>query len=170
MEYIAAVHPEDGEWVVTFPDCPGCVTQVEQQAESISMAREALEGWLEAHLAHGEAPPRPAEHRRAPKGARLIAVPISLTLSAQLSLRWARQDAGLTQAALAKRVGIGQPQIAKLELPGSNPSLQTLEKVMRALGARLDLRLLRPRHQSLLVRRVPSKATQASMRASGRGY
>jgi transcriptional regulator with XRE-family HTH domain len=81
-------------------------------------------------------------HKRAPR-ARFVAVPISLTLSAQLSLRWARQDAGLTQAALAKRVGIGQPQIAKLERPGSNPSLETLEKVMRALGARLDLRLSR---------------------------
>jgi hypothetical protein len=34
--------------------------------------------------------------------------------------------------------------IAKLERPGANPSLETLEKVMRALGARLDLRLLRP--------------------------
>ncbi|MHB8421138.1 MAG: helix-turn-helix domain-containing protein [Myxococcales bacterium] len=146
MEYLAVVNPEAGELVVTFPDCPGCVTQVERPEEAVAMAQEALEGWLESHLAHGEAPPRPGPHKRAPKGARLVAVPVSLTLSAQLSLRWARQDAGLTQAALAKRLGIGQPQIAKLERPGANPSLVTLERVMRALGARLDLRLLRPQH------------------------
>jgi predicted RNase H-like HicB family nuclease/DNA-binding XRE family transcriptional regulator len=146
MEYLAAVHPEDGELVVTFPDCPGCVTQVEREGQIVPMAQEALEGWLESHLEHGEAPPRPAPHKRAPRGSRFVPVPISLTLSAQLSLRWARQDAGLTQAAVAKRVGIGQPQIAKLERPGSNPSLETLDRVMRALGARLDLRLLKPQH------------------------
>ena len=147
MEYAAVVHPEDGELVVTFPDCPGCVTQVEREDQLVPMAQEALEGWLESHLAHGDAPPRPVQHKRTPRGSRQVRIPISLTLSAQLSLRWARQDAGLTQAALAKRVGIGQPQIAKLERPGSNPSLETLDKVMRALGARLDLRLLRPAHQ-----------------------
>jgi antitoxin HicB len=147
MEYLAAVHPEDGELVVTFPDCPGCVTQVEREDELLLMAQEALEGWLESHLDHGEAPPRPVQHRRAPRGSRLVSIPVPLILSAQLSLRWARQDAGLTQAALAKKVGIGQPQIAKLERPGSNPSLKTLDRVTRALGARLDLRLLRPQHQ-----------------------
>jgi predicted RNase H-like HicB family nuclease/DNA-binding XRE family transcriptional regulator len=139
MEYFAFVKLEDGEWVVTFPDCPGCVTQVEREDEIEPMAKEALEGWLETHLLHGEAPPRPKPHLRAPRGKKLIRVQIRLGLSMQLLLRWARQDARLTQAQVAKRVGVGQPQIAKLENPDSNPSVQTLERVLAALGINVRL-------------------------------
>jgi predicted RNase H-like HicB family nuclease/DNA-binding XRE family transcriptional regulator len=142
MEYLALVQFDDGEWVVTFPDCPGCVTQVEGEDEIEAMAKEALEGWLKTHLLHGEAPPRPALHLRAPRGKRLVRVQVRLGLSMQLLLRWARQESGLTQAQVAKRVGVGQPQIAKLENPDSNPSVETLERVLTALGisVRLDWR------------------------------
>ncbi len=139
MEYLALVQFEDGEWVVTFPDCPGCVTQVESEDEIGAMAKEALEGWLETHLVHGDAPPRPRRHSHAPKGKKLVRVQVRLGLSMQLLLRWARQQAGLTQAQVAKRVGVGQPQIAKLENPDSNPSVETLERVLAALGISVTL-------------------------------
>ena len=37
----------------------------------------------------------------------------------------------------AKRAGVSQPAIAQLEHPDSNPTVETLQKVARALGATL---------------------------------
>lgn len=54
-------------------------------------------------------------------------------------IRKARTDAGLSQAALAKRVGVSQAAIAKLERPGSNPTIDTLDDVLWAAGQRLGL-------------------------------
>lgn len=54
-------------------------------------------------------------------------------------LRAARGAAGLTQAALAARLGVTQSAIAKLERAGSNPTVDTLDRALRATGHRLQL-------------------------------
>jgi|SRR5580692_12737078 transcriptional regulator with XRE-family HTH domain len=54
-------------------------------------------------------------------------------------LRDARRQAGLTQADLARRLGVSQAAVAKLERPGANPTLQTLDDALRATGHRLTL-------------------------------
>lgn len=46
---------------------------------------------------------------------------------------------GLTQAALARKVGTKQSAIARLESGGYNPSMAFLEKVAKALGGRLSI-------------------------------
>lgn len=122
-----------------FPDCPGCQTFVERDNEIAPVAAEALQGWLEAWLAEGEAPPRPSRSLRRPAGGRVIAVPIPQRLALTLALRWARQDAGLTQAALARQLGVSQQAVAKVEHPDANPTLDTLLRVAAALGMSLTL-------------------------------
>jgi transcriptional regulator with XRE-family HTH domain len=54
-------------------------------------------------------------------------------------IRTARHEAGLTQADLASRLGTTQSAIARLERPGSNPTVATLESALAAAGRRLDL-------------------------------
>ena len=54
-------------------------------------------------------------------------------------IRSAREDAGLTQAALAGRLGTTQSAIARLEGAASNPWVGTLERVFAALARRLDV-------------------------------
>ncbi len=56
-----------------------------------------------------------------------------------LLIRDARRAAGLTQAELAARLGISQSAIAKLEREGSNPTVETLDGVLRPTGHRLQL-------------------------------
>mgnify|MGYP001574439137 CR=1 FL=1 len=46
---------------------------------------------------------------------------------------------GLTQAALARKVGNKHSAIARLESGGYNPSMAFLEKVAKALGGRLSI-------------------------------
>lgn len=56
----------------------------------------------------------------------------------------ARASAGITQAEVAARIGTTQSAIARLESGkgGHSPSLATLRKYARALGFRLELRLI----------------------------
>jgi transcriptional regulator with XRE-family HTH domain len=54
-------------------------------------------------------------------------------------IRKARNNARLSQAALAHQLGVSQAAIAKLERPGSNPTVDTLDDVLWATGHRLTL-------------------------------
>jgi transcriptional regulator with XRE-family HTH domain len=67
---------------------------------------------------------------------------IEPAVAVAIELRWARHEAGLTQAALAKRAGVSQQQIAKLESPGENPTIQSVSKVARALGANVRVSII----------------------------
>ncbi|MGH2911613.1 MAG: helix-turn-helix domain-containing protein [Solirubrobacteraceae bacterium] len=58
---------------------------------------------------------------------------------AAMLIRQARNDVGLSQAALAQRLGVSQAAIAKLERSGSNPTVDTLDNVLWATGHRLTL-------------------------------
>lgn len=53
----------------------------------------------------------------------------------------ARTKKGLTQAALAKKMGTKQSAIARLEAGNANPTLGFLEKASKALGTRINLRI-----------------------------
>lgn len=141
MEYVAVVTKEGRRWLAEFPDCPGCQTFAETETALRGAAKEALEGWLEAHLELRRVPPRPKARRRAPTGARLWHVAVDPALAVAVQIRIARDDAQLSQAELAAKAGVSQQQIAKLERPGENPTIATLKKVANALGVALDVRL-----------------------------
>jgi len=49
----------------------------------------------------------------------------------------ARKRAGLTQAALAKKVGVHQVTIARIESGARHPSMTLLQRIARALGVPL---------------------------------
>ena len=55
-----------------------------------------------------------------------------------------RQRAGLTQADLAQRVGTTQSAISRLENGRVRPSIETIERLAKACGATLELRLRTP--------------------------
>ena len=144
MFYPALVFREGRHWLAEFPDAPGCQTFADSETALMARAAEALEGWLEAHLVDGQAPPAPKRSRRAEKGQQIRIVRVSPALAVAVQLRWARARAKLTQAEVAKLAGVSQQQVAKLERPGENPTIATLEKVTRALGATLDISVRRP--------------------------
>jgi transcriptional regulator with XRE-family HTH domain len=54
-------------------------------------------------------------------------------------LKEARRQAGITQAELARRLGISQAAVAKLERPGANPTVETLYDTLWETGHRLTL-------------------------------
>ena len=54
-------------------------------------------------------------------------------------LRWARAEAGLTQTALAERLGTKQSVVSRWERGGDEPRLSTLARVLRACGFALGV-------------------------------
>jgi predicted RNase H-like HicB family nuclease/transcriptional regulator with XRE-family HTH domain len=137
MEYFAKIIKDDNDtWYVEFPDCEGCFSVGDTKEEAAANAVDALEGWLEAHLANGRVPTRPSRKTGTP-------IRVSLHLSMVLQLRWMRDEAGLTQGQLAKVAGISQQQVAKLENPDGNPTLSSVESVFEAMKAFVSLEVFK---------------------------
>jgi DNA-binding XRE family transcriptional regulator len=56
-------------------------------------------------------------------------------------LRTAREEAGLTQTELARRMGVTQQAVAEAERWSSNPTVDLMRRWARACGRRLEIRL-----------------------------
>ena len=63
-------------------------------------------------------------------------------MNASLLVQKVRLRAGLTQASLAKLTGTTQSAISRLENGRVRPSMETLERLAKACGAALELRLV----------------------------
>jgi antitoxin HicB len=113
----------------------GVLTIGNDRDQALAMAREALTGVLEAMLDAGEAIPRPSQVA----GPDVVYVSPEATLVAPILLKWAREDARISQAELAERIGVSQQAYQRLERARSNPSIKTLARVAKALGRELQL-------------------------------
>ena len=136
MHHVATIRREGRHWLAEFPDAPGCQTFGGSETELRAMAQDAIDGWLRAHLVSGDAPARP---KRRAVSAKAWAIPVATAVAVAVQFRGARLDAGFTQAQAAKRAGVSQQQIAKLENPKANPSIETIAKVCGALGVELEV-------------------------------
>lgn len=164
MQYPAIITQEGKQTLAEFPDCPGCQTFADPGEDILDLAQEALRSWLEVHLEDGAVPPRPTVRQRWPRGATILLVPVPAKLAVALCVRWARQEAGLSQAELAKKMGVSQQQAAKLEQPETNPSVETLAKVARALERTVDLQLVPAAHVFRAAKRRPGAAKREAAR------
>lgn len=135
MHYWARLAREGRHILAEFPDCPGCQTFARGKDDIAGEATDALVGWLESHLANGEAPPAPKSR---PRGRGLL-IPVPATLAVRLQLRWARQRGGLSQAEFGKRLGVTRQQVHLFESKGTNPRLTSLERIATSLGLELDI-------------------------------
>ena len=59
-------------------------------------------------------------------------------------IREARLAQGLTQAELARRMGITQPSVARIEAAGDNVTMATVKRAARALDRAVVLRVTAP--------------------------
>lgn len=69
-------------------------------------------------------------------------------------IRDARLAQGLTQADLARRLGISQPSVARLEKAGDNVTVATLRRALNAMGRALVLQAVdaQPSYDESLLR------------------
>lgn len=128
--YYAKITTQEDGYLVEFPELPGCLTEGATFDEAIENAREALSGWLLVAIKNEDEFKAPVRRR----GHIHYAVAPDIDVSIPLLLLWARKRRGLTQAAVAKRIGVTQQAYRKLEIPGkSNPTLRTISRLIKAL-------------------------------------
>ena len=79
-----------------------------------------------------------------------------------------REQAGLSQRELAKRIGVSQPRVVAIE-QSRNVTLDVLEQYVDALGGRLEVNVVRGSRRTPLVG-APRRSTRvaASKRSSTR--
>ena len=138
----ALITEKNGEWLAKLKSLPGCEARADTAAGILPSAQAALDRWLAAELRARRTPPRPPRRVHLWKRERLLQIPVAPEVALPLEVRWARTEAGLTQSDLAKRLGVSQPRIARLELPGANPSVETMRRVAAVLNLRLEIAFL----------------------------
>lgn len=90
------VASEDGEYFITFPDLPGCMSGGRTIAEALKNAEEAKRLWIETTLKRGGAVPEPAS---AYSGRLVLRMPKSL--HRDLAARARREGVSLNQYLLS---------------------------------------------------------------------
>ena len=143
MRFTYPAHLEqysEDEIVVSFRDLPECLTSGEDEAEALIEAEDALEEAVAGRIDDGE--PIPAPSAPLP-GERMVALPIDMAAKAALTLVF--RASGLTQSALAERLGLdrkvvqanARPQAQDVGQPSQRCSLRAMnsEVVLEAAVA-----------------------------------
>jgi len=140
MQYFAKIERQrDGNFLVEFPGLAGCLTEGKSLEQAKSNAFEALNGWLAANCDRDLNIPRAKERR----GKNYFPIEVDVSVEFVICLRSLRKNRGMSQADVAKKLGISQQAYAKLETPEkANPSLNTVKRLSEALNAEIDIRLV----------------------------
>ena len=65
----------------------------------------------------------------------------SITAKVGAEMQLARKISGLTQSELAEKSGVPQETISRIERGRSNPTLGTLEKLAKAMGVEITVKV-----------------------------
>ncbi len=139
IRYQAKIFKDGCSFSVLFPDIPGCFSSGNSRNEAKENAREALSLYLEDLYDARDGIPS-AVNRKGKQYTWITPLP---DIAIPLTIRMARVARGLSQSALARKMGVTVQQVQKLETPGkSNPTVKTLISLSEALDGSIDIRLV----------------------------
>lgn len=143
LAYPIRVWPEGGGFSVQgLPPLDNVITCGEDREDALRNGIEALTGVLESMLDHGQPIPDPVQAAPDAGGGEVVLVEPDPSAAVPILLPKAREQAGLTQGELANRLGVTYQAVQKWERAGANPTVATIQRVLRALGRRLEMELL----------------------------
>ncbi len=122
----------NGTVAATFTDVPEAHTVGNDEAQALARAPDALETALAIYVDERRDLPRPARPR---KGQRAVTLPPMA--AAKLAIYQAMRDQGVTQVALARRLGRDPKDVRRLLDLMHRSRLDRLEAALAALGKRL---------------------------------
>ena len=139
MIYFAKIEKQDNKnFLIEFPELPGCLSEAKSLKEALVNAKEALDGWLTSNCDRNLSIPEPKNRR----SKNYFPIEADLRISFAIVLRKARKSKKMSQSQVAERLGISQQAYAKLETPTkTNPSLSTIHKLSKVLSFELELSL-----------------------------
>jgi len=128
--YELAPQPEGG-FTVIFPDVPEAITQGETEEEAAAMAEDALVTGLSFYTDRAEPLPRPSAARGRPVA---FVPPL---VAAKLALHDAMLAAGMSNVALARRLGTDEKTVRRLRDPLHQSRINQVDEAVQALGKRI---------------------------------
>ena len=123
---------DDGAVLVSFPDIPEALTEGATEAEALAEARDCLIAALGGYVDSRRAIPEPSPRRA---GRPLVALPA--LAAAKVALYRAMRERGLTNAALARRLGTAEGTVRRLVDLDHRSHIGQVETALHALGQRL---------------------------------
>jgi antitoxin HicB len=133
MIYHCIIERQGDEYIAQFPDMTNIVTCGFSKDEALAMAKEALDGCLEADIFHGNTIPKPIFRKGHP-------ITVANHIAVALQLRELRGEQSQTD--VAKKLGLSYQAYQRLENPRkSNPTIKTLERIVHVFGRELNIQI-----------------------------
>ena len=133
MVYNCIIEKKGKEYIASFPDFPNIITCGFSNEEARIMAKEALDGCLEADISRGLTIPPPSYKK---------GYPVSVSSHIVLSLQLRELRGEHSQSDIARKLGLSYQAYQRLENPRkANPTVKTLEKIARIYGRELKVAL-----------------------------
>ena len=136
MDFKYRLEPNgEGGFIAQFPDVPDALTEGATRDEALASAADALEVALLGYMKDGaDIPATKARPRRG------VAVHVPAQSSAKLAFYNAFRRSGLSQSALARRIGKDEAEIRRMLDPYHATKLPALDEALQhALGQRFVL-------------------------------
>ena len=121
---------------VTFPDVPEAVTCAATRAEAEVRAADALLSTLSAYIEENRPNPKPSAARGRP------VVSVTAPEATKLALHNAMLAAGISNRALADRLGLDEKAVRRLRDPLQRSAIGPVESALRCLGKRVEVTVL----------------------------
>jgi len=133
MVFHCTIEKEGKEYIAQFPDMPNIVTCGFSRDEALAMAKEALDGCLEADISQGNTIPKPSFKKGYP-------ITVANHITVALQLRELRGEQSQTD--IAKKLGLSYQAYQRLENPRkTNPTIKTLERIAHVFGRELNVQI-----------------------------
>ena len=136
-------------YVVTFPDVYGANTGGWSWEEALEMAEDCLGVALSIYVKKSKDIPVPS-----PLQEGQVLIPVPLIVAAKLTLYTAMRKQGITNVALAARLGLSEGAVRRLVNPLHRSHISQVEKALKAVG------------RSLVVEDRPAHAPQPDLAPS----
>lgn len=134
MKYPATFTPDTGGFVVTFRDIPEAITQGDDEAEALAMAKDVLIASMEVYFDEKRQVPAPS----APQpGERLVPLPASIAVKVLLLNQMLEQN--VIPSELARRMDTTRQEVNRLIDLTHTTRIDRIEDAMAALGRELEL-------------------------------
>ncbi len=119
-------------YTVTFPDVYGANTGAWSREEALDLAEDCLGVALGMYVKAREdipAPSAPAEGQ--------VLISVAPIVAAKVALYTAMREQGVTNVALARRMGLQENAVRRLLDPGHRSHITSVEKALKTLGRSL---------------------------------
>lgn len=130
--YPMILHPaEEGGFVVTFPDVPDAITQGDDEAEALLMAKDALLTMFEAYMDDWQAIPKPSPLKGRP------GVILPVIVASKVALYNAMCAKGIRKTDLARQLNVASILVDRLLSLHHKSRIEQIETALTMLGQRL---------------------------------